>query len=409
MMANLSPRHKHSDLFVHNGSEYQRRVGPGRAHTHCFISWSPVYAGSSAAHHEYARALARAGHVVTVVGRGEEPPHHAEKNLYIYPIRANARYETAAHGEFLVAAARHLRMQQYDFVDAMLSPGIGVLPLAARRYNKAVWVLHIRTSAIQHSLGGWFRNALARVELNLFDAATIIDRNIAPLLFISGKKSESLLELPLGVNPERMKACDDQRNVLFGENIEGKKILIYVGKTDPTRRLDRMIEAFAIIKQKYADVMLAIVGGGGDAGVLKATARKFNVLDSVILCGYVDYSQVSRYISSADIALTYIPISPTYQWQPALKALEYLQIGLPQVATATSANAKYIEHEVNGLLASDEPDQFADQVMRLLEDQSLYDAIKHGCSRGIEKHYWGNIAEQKLIPFYDRLFPVTTK
>lgn len=371
---------------------------------HCFISWAQVKGASAAAHYEYCKALSSFGHHVTLIARGEDPPYWDDENFFIVPIKSDHRIEKFAHLVFKASVIRFLARTQYDFVNVFLVPGASVYRLLLSK-KKTKWVLHIRTSAVKQGLYGRIKNLLLRAESSCFDDITIIDLGIARNLFFSKASAKRLIELPLGVNNHRFVRLEDRRLQLFGERVTGNKILIYIGRLDPSRRIDIMIRAYAKVSQEHPHSVLIILGGDEQAVWLKSLTQELGIADNVIFLGLIPYELVPAYVASADIGLTYIPINKTYDCQPALKALEYRQMCIPQVATATSANQKLVSHGVNGLLSADDEDSYAAAILTLMRDIELYEKIRKGCRNEIEPHYWYSIVQRILLPFYISRLP----
>ncbi|MGA7799910.1 MAG: glycosyltransferase family 4 protein [Gammaproteobacteria bacterium] len=369
--------------------------------SHCFISWSHIHGGSNAAHYEYCSELARAGDRVTLIVRGKGAAYWEHENLLIYPVDFNGWPDALAHVAFKLVVVRHLSRCRYDFVDVFLAPGVSLYRFFLF-WKRLKWVLHIRTSFVAGGWRGWLKNRLGHWESRWFDAVTIIDRGIASNLHFSDSVAEGFLELPLGVNPRSFVVRPDQRRQLLGDSAAGRRILIYVGRLDRSRRPEVMLHAFDRVRREAPDALLVMVGAGDLPG-LKVVAESLGIGEHVVFVGSVSYNSVADYVASGDVALTYIPMTPTYDSQPALKALEYLQMGIPQVATATQANRKVLRDGENAVLTGDDEAGFAEGILRLLGDAGLYDRIRRNSRVDIGRHYWETIVKETLQPFYSRI------
>lgn len=59
---------------------------------------------------------------------------------------------------------------------------------------------------------------------------------------------------------EQIRSRDDYRK---SEGLEDKKVLLFVGRLNSRKRLDFLIEAFAILRQRDPQYHLIVIGGGG--------------------------------------------------------------------------------------------------------------------------------------------------
>ena len=77
-----------------------------------------------------------------------------------------------------------------------------------------------------------------------------------------------------------------------------------------------------------------------------------------------------RWMSRADVGI--VPLVPNgfNEAKSSLKALEYMTVGVPVVATDLPEQRALIDHGVDGFLASS-PEEFADRVQDLLHDEEL--------------------------------------
>ena len=72
-----------------------------------------------------------------------------------------------------------------------------------------------------------------------------------------------------------------------------------------------------------------------------------------------------------------------------------MQYGVPVVATTMSAEGMYLTDGDNVLVA-DEPDAFADAVIRLHTDEVLWNRLRLGGLENIEQYFSRNTARQAL-------------
>jgi len=92
-----------------------------------------------------------------------------------------------------------------------------------------------------------------------------------------------------------------KRNIRKELGLEGKQIILNIGRLDPRKRIDVLIKAFSKICRKYDDVFLLIGGVGEDEKKLKKLAKDLNVEDRVIFLGYIPEKDLFDYYSACDV------------------------------------------------------------------------------------------------------------
>lgn len=83
--------------------------------------------------------------------------------------------------------------------------------------------------------------------------------------------------------------------------LEGKRIILNIGRLDPRKRIDVLIKAFSKLYEKYDDVYLLIGGTGEEERNLKKLAKDLGIDDRVIFLGYIPEDELFDYYASCDV------------------------------------------------------------------------------------------------------------
>ncbi|MCL4459368.1 MAG: glycosyltransferase family 4 protein [Chloroflexi bacterium] len=118
--------------------------------------------------------------------------------------------------------------------------------------------------------------------------------------------SEEDLRLFAQIAPQKVQLIED--GVDFWNFAQVKKkiepgLLVYVGRTDWNKRLDRLIEAIAWVKPKYSQVRLVIVGPDwlGIRPQLESLVHRLRLGDNVIFAGYCPEEELKEYLSKSHL------------------------------------------------------------------------------------------------------------
>jgi glycosyltransferase involved in cell wall biosynthesis len=112
---------------------------------------------------------------------------------------------------------------------------------------------------------------------------------------------------------------------------------------------------------------LVIVGGGPAEDALKRMARELGIAPRVHFVGYRPYAEMADIYAAADL---FVFASRTET--QGIVTVEAMASGTPVVAVSGPGTIDLLENERGGLLCPPDERAFANQVIRLLGDATLY-------------------------------------
>lgn len=92
-----------------------------------------------------------------------------------------------------------------------------------------------------------------------------------------------------------------KRDIKKELGLEGKRIILNIGRLDPRKRIDVLIKAFSKLYEKHDDVYLLIGGTGEEEQNLKKLAKDLSIDDRVIFLGYIPEDELFDYYASCDV------------------------------------------------------------------------------------------------------------
>ena len=364
---------------------------------------------------ELAYEVGQQGHLVDVYTRVHDP-----KDRQIYELNQNVRLIHLKAGEdeeiHKLAVYSHLpdfvgnlesfRRQndlQYDLIFShyWLSALAGV-------YLQQRW--HVPHVAMFHTLGA-VKNAIKEgaclaldedeLRLRIETERDLVQKChhiIAPterekeeLVRHYGASSEKISVVPCGVNLEQFKvlAKAQARQYLgFGND----KIIIFVGRIDPLKGIDKLIKALPYLRN-IQQIRLLVIGGGEhsqhEIEQLRKLACNLKIQNSVAFLDLVKHEQLPYFYSAADVCVV-----PSYYESFGLVALESLACGTPVVATDVGDFKSIIRDGETGYVISDNvPHCLADKIALLLSRPSADTKSAQLIRATVSKFSWSNIAE----------------
>ena len=153
---------------------------------------------------------------------------------------------------------------------------------------------------------------------------------------------------------------DKELNKLYGIK-KDEFVLLFVGRINKLKNIDLIINSLRKVKSKYK---MLFVGSGQDEDYLKNKINKYNLSDRVIMCGRVkDREELAAYYARADLFLF-----PSFYDSNSLVQLEAASQKTPTLFVKGSATAAKVINDVNGFIANNNPDSYANKIDEILSN-----------------------------------------
>jgi len=125
---------------------------------------------------------------------------------------------------------------------------------------------------------------------------------------------------------------------------QGEKLLVHTSNFRPVKRLDDILTAFGILRQRIP-VRLLLIGDGPERSRIQQRCREMGTCESVVFLGKL--KRPEKVMSVSDL---YIQASGHESF--GLSALEAMASGIPVVSTDSGGIPEVVQNGVSGLLRS---------------------------------------------------------
>ncbi|MDD2788392.1 glycosyltransferase [Methanoculleus sp.] len=143
------------------------------------------------------------------------------------------------------------------------------------------------------------------------------------------------------------------------------RVVLYLGRLDPTKGIDLLIRSFAEVAREFDDAVLMLVGGDmGHNDEFRQRVRSLNLDDRVVFTGFVSKEDKMAAYTDADVFVT-----PSFTGFP-MTFLEACLCGTPIVTTGQGDLLEWVDNTV-GFTTEYTPEAFAGAIGRLLDDDVL--------------------------------------
>ena len=196
--------------------------------------------------------------------------------------------------------------------------------------------------------------------------------------------------VPCGVDLEVFRPLN-QKAVRSSLGLNGEKILLYVGRVEPIKGLDLLVETAAQMDSEDGVRMIVVgadVNGDREMDRVRQLAREKDLEDKIDFVGQVDHDDLPLYYNAADVCGV-----PSFYESFGLVALESMACGTPVVATRVGGLSTIIHHGRTGYLKSWRcPEAFANSVEMIISSNGLQQSMGEAARKRAEGMGWDNAA-----------------
>ena len=146
---------------------------------------------------------------------------------------------------------------------------------------------------------------------------------------------------------------------------------IYVGTVSRHRVLEKLLYAVRRLLTYTDRFQLDLVGPDVAQGYYHDLVDSLGIASVAAVKPPVPYESIPELISSYDVGIAYVPHRPTWDYQPAIKVLEYRALGLPMISTDVAAHREFVTDGVNGFLVDDSVESWAEAMRQFVVDRDL--------------------------------------
>ncbi|MBI5504744.1 MAG: glycosyltransferase family 4 protein [Deltaproteobacteria bacterium] len=299
----------------------------------------------------------------------------------------------------------------------------GVVPFAARReaargYDVVVdvlnklpflspWLVPLPCFVIVHHLFGTtaFRQVPLPIALVTYLAEKLIPpayRGV-PMLAISPSTKQDLIDrgvdgrqvyvVPPGVDQATHRAVDD--------GTSREPIVLWVGRLEPYKRADLMIDAMVAVRAAVADARLVIVGAGSARQALEARASELGLSEVTTFTGFVSEEDKIAWLRKAAVV---VQTSEKEGW--GMTVIEGNVCATPAVASNVPGLRDSVRDGESGLLFEyGDCAGLARAVIRVLTDKQLSAHLARSGKAWGERFSWDRVADDTLTLMEEAIAP----
>ncbi len=168
---------------------------------------------------------------------------------------------------------------------------------------------------------------------------------------------------------------------------EGRANIIFIGGFQHPPNIDAVLyfarEIFPRVLNRLPDAVFQVIGPDAPPEVLELASPSIQVL------GYIP--DVRPLFDRARVSVAPLRFGAGVKG----KVNQSMALGVPTVLTSIAAEGMYLVHEENALIA-DDPDRFADEVVRLWTSRELWERVSAQGRESIREHFSVEAAAKRI-------------
>lgn len=170
-----------------------------------------------------------------------------------------------------------------------------------------------------------------------------------------------------------------------------------VGRLNPQKNFHVWLQSAAKIRQINPEIWFLIAGDGPLREELKSFAKKFNLDNRVVFCGFVKERQTL--FQAIDVLL----LTSDYEGTP-MTVLEAMATGVPVVCSNVDGPSEFLEDQRDSLLVPPgEPQQFSNAVQKLLANPMYALELAKSAREKVCKQFNAKVQCETILKIYQEI------
>ena len=239
---------------------------------------------------------------------------------------------------------------------------------------------------------------------------------LAQLQWLYQADTQKITVIPPGVDTSHFYPIDQDEAKEFIGVGPGNRILLFVGRIEPLKGIDVLIEAILLMRQRGVfeenPLCLSVIGGDPDLSPqavnaemarLQKMREQYSLGDLVAFLGRRSQDTLPYYYSAADAVVV-----PSQYESFGMVALEAMACGTPVVASQVGGLAFLVKDGETGFTVPvDEPEALADRLTTLIKNRALRRQMGKQAADFAAGYAWDKIANRILGVYEELLAPST--
>lgn len=187
---------------------------------------------------------------------------------------------------------------------------------------------------------------------------------------------------------------ESQKNELKRKYRLSNKTVLYTGRLAEEKRVDDVIRAIAIVKDKFPEISMAITGLGNKEEDLKKLAKELGLEKNITFFGYVESSILPEIYQTSDV----FAVMSTAETQ-CISMMQAMATGIPVIGADAWGIPEYISPQCGYVVGRGDCKALAEKIIYLFEHPEEMKRLGEG---GVE--HVKNFSEENVALRWENLY-----
>lgn len=296
-----------------------------------------------------------------------------------------------------------LKKMKIDLIHAHWSLPQGLLGILAKQLLKIPCVTTLHGSDVFGQRHPIFRS-LNKLAISHADVCTANSLATAKTAYKIAA-CQNLKIIPMGVDSNRFQKTTEVDDLKKKFNLDGE-VILSVGRLIDLKGTDYLIKALPRVLLRFPTAKALIIGTGPRKNHLLNLSKELQIEENMVFIDQIPHTELIKYYSLADVFV--LPSITNKKGETegfGVVLLEAMACGLPVIGSDIGGIPDIIRKGETGLLIRQKDSQdLADQIIRLLSDESLRKkVIKNGHNLISTKFSWEVVTDRFIEIYRDTL------
>ena len=295
------------------------------------------------------------------------------------------------------------RQNNYDLIDTQDPFFTGLVGYWLKKKFKKSLEIHFHGDFWGNTFqseAGIFQLLLSKFIARYADGIRVVSQGIKEKLVKKGIAPEKIAVIPTPVDLEKFKAFEPEKVKQIKDDYFNKKIILYAGRLVKVKNLPLLLKAVAMIRNSKHNIILLIIGEGGEKAKLKRKVRRLEIEDVVVFISFAPQKDLVNYYHAADVF-----VLPSFSESLGKVLIEAGAAGCPVVSTETTGARDIVVEGRTGYLAPiGDENAMVEKILKVLrmEDSERKEMAKNA-QRILEEKFSQEKSIEKVVTFWNKL------